>query len=74
MSFVSLNALKIRRMVGSIIDVGLGNFSYEHVEWLLENPSYQNWDSQQTLAPAKGTPFRINIFQAVKCHFFFVKA
>ncbi len=50
-------------MVGSIIDVGLGRLSYEHIEWMLENPSYENWDSKQTLAPAKGISLKITFFQ-----------
>ncbi|CAG2173433.1 unnamed protein product [Oppiella nova] len=41
-------------MIGGIIDVGLNRFKYEHMEWLLNNPSHKNWGFQQTVAPAKG--------------------
>ncbi|CAG2159856.1 unnamed protein product, partial [Oppiella nova] len=51
--FRSKCGFRIRRMIGGIIDVGLNRFKYEHMEWLLNNPSHKNWGFQQTVAPAK---------------------
>ncbi|CAG2118212.1 unnamed protein product, partial [Medioppia subpectinata] len=43
---------QVRRMIGCIIDVGLNRFKYNHIEWLLNNPSPKNWKFSQTVAPA----------------------
>ena len=45
---------QIRRMIGSLIDVGLNRFTTEDIKQLLDEPSYKNWRIGQTVAPSKG--------------------
>lgn len=45
---------QIRRMIGCLIDVGLNRLKVEDIEWLLDNPSYKNWQTFQTVAQPKG--------------------